>query len=188
MNDKFLDHMENVLESHMKETEKTIDSLSYSIKNEKHPAITTNHSQVSNHPADIGSELFEKEKEIALINDQRELSDKIQGALERIDSGSYGNCEYCSKSIESERLEILPYTNRCASCAKENDENFVRKKDYISEETIENFYNVYEELVDSGAYESDENLIALQEPDYIVPGCVEQVESISNEQYRNQLL
>lgn len=188
MNKNFIKDMEEKLEDSKEETEKTIESLSDRIKNDEHISIATNHSQVSNHPADVGTELFEKEMDIALINRQRDTAEQIEGALERIDEGNYGKCEECSRSIETQRLEILPYTNVCASCAKENNNShYERSMDYINDATLENFYNMYEDMLDSGEYYDDEQLITLQEPNYLAPGCVEAVEGISNQQYKNQL-
>lgn len=175
--------IEDKLELSKKETEETIKSLKRNISNEN-INFTMEDSQVTNHPADISSELFEKEKDMALINNQLELTNKIDDALNRIEEGKFGECDLCSKKIESERLEILPYTTICASCAKKESGKGNIKKDYISETSIKNFYDVYNALENSAAYESEENLICIQEPDYLMSGCVEDVESISNSQYR----
>lgn len=40
----------------------------------------------------------------------------IEAAFERLENGSYGNCENCSKPIPVERLEILPYARCCVPC------------------------------------------------------------------------
>ncbi len=42
----------------------------------------------------------------------------IDRALQRMDNGSYGICESCGKPIEPERLELIPWTNVCAECAR----------------------------------------------------------------------
>ncbi|GAA0902761.1 TraR/DksA family transcriptional regulator [Streptomyces thermoalcalitolerans] len=46
---------------------------------------------------------------------QRALKE-IEAAFERLDNGSYGTCERCSKPIPVERLEILPYARCCVPC------------------------------------------------------------------------
>ncbi|MDF0728395.1 TraR/DksA C4-type zinc finger protein [Cytobacillus sp. S13-E01] len=70
-------------------------------------------SSYDNHPADEGSALYEREKDIAL-NDhtERELKD-VYLALEKIEDGTYGKCEVCGIDIPKERLEVLPTTNFC---------------------------------------------------------------------------
>lgn len=59
-------------------------------------------------------EVVEKLEETARI----ELN-QINEALSRIGSNSYGICEICDGPIRPERLEVLPYTNRCFNCASE---------------------------------------------------------------------
>jgi len=43
----------------------------------------------------------------------------ITAALERMDAGEYGDCVSCGKSISEERLDVLPYTPFCRTCAAE---------------------------------------------------------------------
>lgn len=52
--------------------------------------------------------------------ESREL-EQIEHALEMMARGVYGRCEYCGEKIALERLNALPYTNCCISCARENE-------------------------------------------------------------------
>jgi YteA family regulatory protein len=70
-------------------------------------------SMYDNHPADVGSELFEREKELALYSLDRETLKEIDQALQRIDEGTYGLCTVCGKPIPEERLEALPQAMTC---------------------------------------------------------------------------
>ncbi|MEG0371750.1 MAG: TraR/DksA C4-type zinc finger protein [Clostridium sp.] len=187
MNKNIMNHIESKLEISKEENIKTLEALSNNMKNSTQQGISTSNSQVTNHPADIGTQLFEKELDLALINEQKDLSDKIDHAFERIDKGEFGICESCGSTIENQRLEILPYTSTCACCARQNPIEEQPRGDYVSKESLENFYDVYDELEEQGAYESQENLINIQSPDCIASGCVEKVEEISNEEYKNQL-
>jgi RNA polymerase-binding transcription factor DksA len=47
----------------------------------------------------------------------RDELDQIDRALARLDAGDYGRCEQCRQAIADERLELIPYTDRCAACA-----------------------------------------------------------------------
>ncbi|KNZ70153.1 TraR/DksA family transcriptional regulator [Thermincola ferriacetica] len=78
-------------------------------------------SAYDNHPADIGDELFERSKDIALREVTRIQLDQVEDALERIREGTYGRCERCGKEIPRERLEAMPTTTYCIEC-KEKDE------------------------------------------------------------------
>ncbi|MEH7253642.1 yteA family sporulation protein [Neobacillus niacini] len=70
-------------------------------------------SSYDNHPADEGSELYEREKDIAL-NEHTDLQLRnINKALLAMENGNYGTCEVCGKEIPYERLEALPNTTYC---------------------------------------------------------------------------
>jgi RNA polymerase-binding transcription factor DksA len=60
------------------------------------------------HPADIGTDLFERERDLGVLEDvERELRD-VEDALRRLDEGTYGTCEVCGRPIPDERLEANP--------------------------------------------------------------------------------
>jgi DnaK suppressor protein len=63
--------------------------------------------------ADAGTATFERERDLSLTNNIRDLTEKIDRALERIDEGTYGVCERCGKPIEKARIKALPYATLC---------------------------------------------------------------------------
>jgi DnaK suppressor protein len=63
--------------------------------------------------ADAGSATFEREKDLSLVNNLRDLMERIDKALVKIDEGTYGLCDRCGKPIEKLRLKALPYANLC---------------------------------------------------------------------------
>jgi DnaK suppressor protein len=63
--------------------------------------------------ADAGTATFERERDLSLENNIRDLLTKIDKALGRIEQGTYGFCERCGKPIERARLKALPYANLC---------------------------------------------------------------------------
>jgi DnaK suppressor protein len=73
--------------------------------------------------ADAGTDTFERERDLSLSNNIRDLLDKIDRALERIDEGSYGLCERCGRPIEKARLKALPYATLCVK-DKQAEERF----------------------------------------------------------------
>ncbi|KKB39130.1 DNA binding protein, DksA/TraR family [Bacillus thermotolerans] len=70
-------------------------------------------SSYDNHPADEGTELYEREKDIALNEHEEATLKQINKALTAIEQGNYGKCEVCGKDIPAERLEALPNTTYC---------------------------------------------------------------------------
>ncbi len=70
-------------------------------------------SSYDQHQADMGTETFEREKDLSILEQvEAELAD-VEHALRRLDEGTYGTCEVCGKVIPEERLEALPATRLC---------------------------------------------------------------------------
>lgn len=69
---------------------------------------STELSQYDNHPADTATELFEREKDLALEDHSDQQLEKIEAALHAIEEGTYGICEVSGKEIPIERLEAIP--------------------------------------------------------------------------------
>ncbi len=63
--------------------------------------------------ADAATETFEREKDLSITNNIRDLTDQIDRAIERIDEGNYGLCERCGRPIEKARIKALPYATLC---------------------------------------------------------------------------
>ena len=63
--------------------------------------------------ADAGTATFERERDLSLSNNIRDLIEKIDHALERIEAGNYGLCERCGRPIEKARIKALPYASLC---------------------------------------------------------------------------
>jgi DnaK suppressor protein len=61
---------------------------------------------------------YERERDLSLLENARDLLDKVERALEKIAEGTYGVCESCGKPIEAARLRALPYATLCISCKR----------------------------------------------------------------------
>ena len=68
--------------------------------------------------ADAATATFERERDLSISNNIKDLLDKIDHALRRIEDGTYGICERCGKPIERARLRALPYANLCIEDAQ----------------------------------------------------------------------
>ena len=78
-------------------------------------------SAYDNHPADLGSETFERSKDIALRDNENILLSNIEHALMKISEQSYGTCDICGEPIPASRLEALPWAATCITCQKDLD-------------------------------------------------------------------
>jgi DnaK suppressor protein len=68
--------------------------------------------------ADAGTFTFERERDLSIENNVRDLLRKIARALARMDDGTYGFCSRCGKPIEKARLKALPYADLCIKDAQ----------------------------------------------------------------------
>jgi RNA polymerase-binding transcription factor DksA len=71
-----------------------------------------------NHLADLATETIDREIDYTLEENSGNVLREIEGALKRIDDGTYGFCTACGKPIEPERLEYLPWATACADDAR----------------------------------------------------------------------
>jgi DnaK suppressor protein len=69
------------------------------------------------HMAELGSDNFEQEFTISLMESDEDTLGMIEAALERISDGSYGRCVQCDGVIPKARLNAIPYTPVCIKCA-----------------------------------------------------------------------
>lgn len=79
-------------------------------------SATSELSVYDNHPADIGSEMFERSKDISLRENLAQALTGVEAALARLADGTYGRCVHCGKYIARERLAALPDTAFCLEC------------------------------------------------------------------------
>jgi RNA polymerase-binding transcription factor DksA len=70
-------------------------------------------SSYDQHPADIGTEVFEHEKNQSLLEQVEYQLTEIEQAFERLEAGRYGICEDCGKRIPAERLDAMPAARFC---------------------------------------------------------------------------
>ena len=71
--------------------------------------------------ADSGTKTFEREHEMSLVINARDMVLQTERALDRIDSKSYGNCEDCSNPIGKERLQVFPRATLCMICKQKEE-------------------------------------------------------------------
>ena len=79
----------------------------------------SNLSNVATAVADVGTENYDQEFMLSLIENEQETLGQITEAMSRIEAGSYGQCTECHGLIAKPRLQALPYTRYCIECARE---------------------------------------------------------------------
>lgn len=119
MDKKRLEHFKHLL---LEERKAAIDTLECMNENEPNTSFKDYFDELSvydNHPADIGTELFQMEMNFNLKENEKLHLEEIDNALQKIEDGTYGQCIICGKDIPEERLEILPTAVQCMECEKD---------------------------------------------------------------------
>lgn len=91
-------------------------------------------SLYDNHPADIASETFEREKDIALRENDELRLERIRAALRAMDDGTWGVCRTCGEPIPRERLEAVPET---LYCVRHSPQRMESERRPVEEEILE---------------------------------------------------
>jgi RNA polymerase-binding protein DksA len=78
----------------------------------------TEEETYDNHLADSATATLNREIDYTLEENSEHVLTAIDDALARIASGTFGTCRHCGKQIAEERLEAIPYANRCIDCKR----------------------------------------------------------------------
>jgi len=85
-------------------------------------------SEVDVEPDEGDAEVFEREKNSALIAVLEKKLNDVEAALKSIEKGGYGICEDCGKAIETERLEVKPDATLCLTCQQKAEQRARRNR------------------------------------------------------------
>jgi RNA polymerase-binding protein DksA len=78
----------------------------------------TEEETYDNHLADSATATLNREIDYTLEENSENVLDAIDGALLRIENGTFGTCVRCGRPIAEERLEAIPYATRCIDCQR----------------------------------------------------------------------
>jgi len=86
-----------------------------------------NLSHMPIHMADLGTDSYDQEFVLGLMDSERKLITEIDDALDRIEKGTYGICEVNGEVIPKERLRAIPWTRCCLACADLSGKRLTKK-------------------------------------------------------------
>lgn len=195
----------------LEEKEKALKTAELLEKNDFNDSLqnyTHEMSLYDNHPADIGTETYEMEKNFALEENIVHRLREIEQALERIEKGEYGKCTLCGKDIDMERLEAYPEADTCRECSRgtripfdrimegrpveEDVLNYPYNREY-SDEDEQTIFDGEDSWQAVARYNRREDDPSNQTADHQgfwdenPSGVVEKVDRISNKYYKGQL-
>jgi DnaK suppressor protein len=206
-----LNHYRDLLNKQLKEIDNTVQKMKENKDAEQDKYSPTELSNYDNHPAEIATELFQVEFNSALRVHEEHLLKDMRDALKRIDDGTFGKCAFCEQDIGEERLEVIPYTRLCIKCEEDkevtsgylsnsrpNEElvldapmgrKYLNKREDDEHEGMDQF----NDLMKYGSADSPQDLGGYHDyEDYYTneidkQGIVDDMDRISNEQYKKQL-
>ena len=88
---------------------------------EHHGIYEQENPGLGNHMADDATEVFEQAKSLALRQRLEQSIQEVEGALERLELGTYGLCESCGRSIDPARLKVIPSAHLCMQCQQRTE-------------------------------------------------------------------
>ena len=108
------DHARERLEEERARLQELVDEYKEEgLTDESEEASLGELSSLDQHQADVGTETFNRERDLSILEQvEGELHD-VEHALRRLSDGTYGTCEACGKPIPDERLEAMPAARFC---------------------------------------------------------------------------
>jgi DnaK suppressor protein len=85
-------------------------------------------SSIPSECAELGTQMFEQSLAIDVLQNTSDTIGQIDGALARIDAGTFGLCEACRCVIPHARLRAIPFATLCVKC-REAEERFGPRMD-----------------------------------------------------------
>jgi YteA family regulatory protein len=133
---KFEEHVRDRLLRSRKALEEQLQSLNLGGLAESLQDSIQELSSYDNHPGDLGSEVFERSKDLALRDNVKLQLQKIEDALANLEKGQYGICRRCGQEISRARLEALPETTLCLDCQQGYEREDRKRVRPIEEEVL----------------------------------------------------
>jgi RNA polymerase-binding protein DksA len=107
------EHFKRLLLEKRREILKNVSEIEDGALKKSHLDATGDLSSMPIHMADLGTDNYEQEFALGLMDSERKLLREIDDALERIEQGIYGICEGTGKQIPKARLEAQPWARHC---------------------------------------------------------------------------
>jgi RNA polymerase-binding protein DksA len=115
-----IDEIRGRLEAERAELEERIEEIEANVF-EKTQSDLTGEAGFDEDFADAGTATFDRERELSIQNNVRDLVGQIDRAIARIDEGTYGTCERCGRPIDAPRLKALPHALLCMDCKRREE-------------------------------------------------------------------
>ncbi len=109
-----IDRFRQLLEDARAHLQRLVDGFEHEgLRREDEQEDLSSLSVVDQHPADLGTETFVRERDLSLREQVEAELAEVKQALQRLEEGTYGHCEACGRPIDTDRLVAEPATRLC---------------------------------------------------------------------------
>ena len=113
MDKKKLEFYKKLLVNLKNNLERDVKNMSISGAQDGDSGDVSGHVQ---HMADVATDMYDREFNLGLASNEREIIYKVDQAIKRIQDKSFGSCAECQKPIAAARLKAIPYAETCLKC------------------------------------------------------------------------
>ena len=108
----------------VEERQRVLDAISY--LHEETPGSLADETEeitgtADNHLGETATATLDREIDYSLEENSEQVLRAIDGALRRIEDGTFGICQTCGQPISEERLEAIPYATQCIDCRRKGE-------------------------------------------------------------------
>ena len=129
LNKADIEHFKQVLLAKRREIVGDVNGMEDEVLKKSRLAATGDLSSMPIHMADIGTDNYEQEFVLGLMDSERKLLKEIDNALQRIEQGTYGICEGTGKPISKVRLKAKPWARYCVEYARQLEQGLATKSE-----------------------------------------------------------
>jgi len=86
-------------------------------------------SEATQDPADMAANAYTKELLVSMSDNDRQLLNLIDEALERMDDSGYGKCIRCGQALPEKRLDAVPWARHCVKCQELHERGMLAEDD-----------------------------------------------------------
>jgi RNA polymerase-binding protein DksA len=133
LNEQEVEHYKQLLLDKMREIVGDVNSIEDEALKKSRLDASGDLSSMPIHMADIGTDNYEQEFSLNLLDGERKMLRDIIEALQKIDEGIYGICEVTGRGISKDRLEARPWARYCIEYAKLVEKGIVREGEPVPE-------------------------------------------------------
>ena len=123
MDQQKLEHFKERLLAEKKRLEEELKDIETGNLTESQSEVTGENSY-EDHFADSGTATFDRERDLSLEENAKDLLSQVEAALKSLKEGKFGYCRRCGEEIDPARLKALPYADLCITCKRKEEESW----------------------------------------------------------------